>query len=260
MPDKEENIFGNPIAKEETIIDKPTTPEDKTEGGDEKKDVPEDVKNSEHYKSLEEKNEEYSKNLTGQRDAISRKDSEIAKLNAQIAVGNIKKETEDKEVVYDVPNKDIKFVKDLPEEEREDLTDTEKSMMDKVANMEKRENDNFINSEKSKNSDKASAEENKGVSFSVDDVVKAKALELSGGDKEMANNIIQKYNMFDNKGITEADALIRISESVKLVENFKPQEHSKSSTGKTVKPNKTGSSETVDKIMNEENSDGTYDL
>ena len=249
MTDPILNILGEEIQPTDA------TPEVKTEEKEENKSVfTEDIKGSDEYKELSEKAgkaEEYSKNLINQRDAMNRKDAEIARLMADLATKNESKGEKKSEDYSKMNNEDyLKKVVGLSEDQIDDMSNTEIRQERKIHELE---NKQFIEA-------KAVGKKGNGVEFSTADVVKAKALELAGGDKEVANKILAKYNNFNNDGIDEATAIERVNDSVKLVEDYKAPVQASATAGAgaggaSKVEAKDKSTARVDAIVNDKNED-----
>jgi hypothetical protein len=150
---------------------------------------------------------------------LSKQNKIIADLQEKIANIEAGKNSDTPEV----PNKDIKRSKDLSQDDRDDMTQKEIELMDKLADAQEKENKAFLESQKGKKEEKDDeSDDNSGQPDmkKLETTVREEAL-LMTGDREMANELIKKFNQFsgneklDDKGIKE-----RLVEASKLVSGF----------------------------------------
>lgn len=148
------------------------------------------------------------------------------------------------------PYPDLKKVADLPKEEQDAMTDTEKRLHDENILIKERLNDDakkaFEKEEKEKadgiNPDALTEDE-------ASDFVKASAKYLAKGNSKLANQIIRKYNLFKNDGLTEEQIEDRLAEAARLVKGFKAPKEMTTKRGKSVKKTKSNASGDIDSIV-----------
>lgn len=254
------NPDGTEISQEKTI--KKEGEEDK----DGKKKEDEGKEKTPEMVALETKVEEYSKNLIGQNDVISKLQAKIATLEA----GGGKKEVEDSENVL---FKDIKTSKELTEEQRDDMTETEIALFDANATQQEAMNKMF----KAIQSGQKMQEDAKVLDLNASANIEAKKLaeeiikispELAKDTNELRDKIIVEFNEFNNEGITADKLAERMKKALNNVNGYTPpkeQEKKAGGSGKNVvKDGAGGSSDPfgVDAIVASVNRDnkGEYSL
>lgn len=144
--------------------------------------------------------------------------------------------------------KDIKRSKDLTADQKEEMTDTEIAQMDSIASLQ--EGMNTLAALVAKGADKPAD----GV-LDVNSIVREEAKELSAGNKELANQIIESFNSmkFDVTGLSNEDVQKRVATAAKEVSTYKPaKEQSTGGKGKTAGASEDGADPYgVDKIVDE---------
>lgn len=142
--------------------------------------------------------------------------------------------------------KEVKTSKDLTEAEKEEMTDTEIKQMDEIASLKKGMNDLASLIKKGQGGEKGSTQ------VDIQGIVKETAKELAGGNRELANLIIESVKKFNLADLDEAGISARVAEAARLVPTYKPAKEQ--ATGKGGKP-AGGGTETdpygVDKIVEE---------
>ncbi len=210
---------------QEKVVEKE---EDKSDEKDKEKKTPE-------MAVLETKLEEYSKNLIGQNDVISKLQAKIATLES----GGGKKDSEDGKEVADVLFKEIKYSKDLTEEQRDDMTPTEIALYDANATQQEAMNKMFKTiqtgqktQEEAKVSDLNSSA-NTEASKLAEEAIKVSP-DLAKDARELADKIIVEFNEFNNDGISQEKLVERMKKALNNVSGYTPpKEQEKKSGGGT---------------------------
>lgn len=223
----QENAFGEPLPGQEEAVQNPA-PEG--EGGNKEKQTPtqqiaELSRKLGEYEAKEknwgEKEKEKDENIRAMREAIKR-------LEKQVGGGKKADEGGDREVLF----KEIRTSKDLKAEEKEDMTETELKQFDEIAELKSGMNELFkgiksIRGEK--------ADEGDGGKTDHTQTAREHALSIAGGDKDIANQIIESYNEFNNDGLSEEQVKARIEKAAKLVPNYTPPKEQTKKPGSAVK-------------------------
>lgn len=218
----QENILG-----EQLPVEKPTDkPEEKPE------DKPEEKPAEETVETLKEKLAKLTTDFEGLNNTNKSKDENIRSMGDKIR--QLEKDLKSggkKEGEGTGPFKEIKRSTDLPKEEREKLTPTEIALMDQLATTQEAMNKVFERLEK--------GDESK-PSIDPATTVKDLAKELAGGNREMANQIIEAFNTlkFDLTGLSEEEILKRVEIAAKNVPNYVPPKQQPTGTGGPAKDTK----------------------
>lgn len=240
---------GQPIKAEADAFGTPSTPPEAIPA--EKTVVKKETEVIEGLKAdIEKVKREYGSNLSGQREVIKKLEGEIAELR-------IGKKPDEK--LEEGLFKDVKHSKDLTAEQKDEMTELEIKLLDELADVKEALNKNYIESQK----DKKVAETAK-----VDDVnksVREHASAIANGDTEMANQIIESFNImkFNVDGLTPEELKQRVEVAAKQVPDYKPPREQATVHGKTVKQNGGGTDPFgTDKIVAEatQGQNGTYSL
>lgn len=147
------------------------------------------------------------------------------------------------------PDSELVLAKDLPKEEQDEMTEREKKMHDDGVKMKQRFNDDAKKAfDKEQEAKADEINEDALTEDEADEFVKASAKYLAKGDTKIANQIIRKYNQFNNEGLTEEQIEDRLVDAAKLVKGFKKvKEQPTGKKGKVVK--KKGSKSGLDSIV-----------
>jgi len=140
------------------------------------------------------------------------------------------------------PYPNLKRSHELPKDEQDEMTEREKKLYDDSIEIKERLNDDAKKAfeiEEKKKADEIN--EDALTDDEAEDFVKASAKYLAKGNTKMANQIIRKYNQFNNEGLTEEEIEDRLADASKLVKGFKkPKEQARGKKGKSVKKAKRG--------------------
>lgn len=159
-------------------------------------------------KNLDEKHREKDENIRAMRETIKR----LEKQAKEGAGGTPSGDGTDAEALF----KEVKTSKDLKPEERDDMTETEIKQFDEIAALKQGMNQLFKAVKEGK------GKEDSGEAADTTEVARSYALEIAGKDSDIANQIIEQYNEFNNEGLTEAQVKARIEKAAKLVPDYKP--------------------------------------
>ena len=144
----------------------------------------------------------------------------IKRLEAQVG----KKEGEGQDET-EALFKEIKTSKDLTAEQKDEMTDTEIKQMDEIASLKQGMNNLATLIKKGQGGEKES-----GV-VDVQGIVKNTAKELAGGNKELANLIIESVKKFNLTDMDEDGIAARVAEAATLVPTYKPAKEQASGKG-----------------------------
>lgn len=145
---------------------------------------------------------------------------------------------------FKAPFPEVKRVANLPKAEQDAMTDTEKRLFDQNADMMERingsEKEKFEQAVKDK-ADRATETQKQKDDREADeadaefnDDVQERVSKLTGNDRAMSNQIIEKLNQFkDNHTLKDDDLDARILEAAKLVPDYKPAAVQKPASGGT---------------------------
>lgn len=148
------------------------------------------------------------------------------------------------------PYPDLKRSHELPKEEQDEMTEREKKLHDDNIDVKERLNaDAKATWEKEQKAKAEAINEDALTEDEAEDFVKASALYLAKGDKKIANQIIRKYNQFNNEGLTEEQIEDRLGDAAKLVKGFTPAREQGSKKGKAVKKTKSNKEGDIDAIV-----------
>ncbi len=175
--------------------------------------------------------EEMGGNLSGQREVIERLEKALKDAREGKAPDGI-------EPLF----KDIKHVKDLPADEQEKMTDTEKRLFDELADMKELQNKNHASAAQKEIDAKTQAEkDSKDAMKTVIKTAQAEALRLAGNKKDVANQIIENFNLFkENEKLSEAQVKERVEKAANMIQGFKPVKEQRSPQGKPAAADKQG--------------------
>lgn len=262
------DVFGNTLNPDgsevspEVVVKK----EDETKKVEEEtKAKAEEIEKSPVVVELKGKLDEYSKNLKGQNDVISKLEKTIEDLSK----GKIDpdKKPEEGEVLF----KDIKTSKDLTTEQKEDMTDTEIALYDRNAQLETAMNGLFTAiKEQGKTTETAKVEDLNSsakmeASKLAEEAIKANP-ELAKDTQELVNKIIVEFNEFNNEGISPEKLAQRVKKALNNVEGYKAPKEQKApdGSGKNAVKDKNGVKDTskIDNIVKNVNvnNTGEYNL
>jgi hypothetical protein len=133
---------------------------------------------------------------------------------------------------------DIKRVKDLSKEEQEAMTDTEKRLFDQLADTRDAMNKKVADDQKRQtDTEVATTEQQRAEQAKAEFVGRAQkaALAVADNDKEMANQILDKFNLFrDTDKLDDEELALRMKDAALLVPDFKPAKQPKSPQGSVV--------------------------
>lgn len=243
------DIFGDaPVEAEEVPAEKEGTKEtDKEkEGGKKGDDEGEDEEEDDpRVSALEQANRVKDDNIRAMRKRIK----ELEKNG---------KDTSKDEV--DLPYKDIKWSKDLPQDERDSMTEAEIRLMDQLAEMQERVNKDVkaAHAKTVEDSQKGDEEdddddwgEEKLDKSEAKSTARSEALKLAGGDKKIANEILEEYNNFNNDGLTKEQIAERIEKANKLRSDYEPPKEQQKKRGKPAKSSGASDPFGIDKIVEE---------
>lgn len=172
----------------------------------------------------------------------------------------------------DLPYKSIQWSKDLSEDERDSMTETEIKQMDQIAEMQQRINDDVQKAHDAEVKKAEEADEDDDDDWDTGEKLdkgeakkfaKSEALKLAGGDKDVANEILQEYNLFNNEGLTDSQIKERLEKANKLRPDYQPPKMQKKKTGKAAKGNAAADPFGVDTIVEQAaggDNKETYDL
>ncbi len=232
------NQDGTEVSQEETIK------KEGEDGGDDKgkkKEGEDGEEKSPEVVALEAKLGEYSKNLTGQNDVISKLQSQIADL---VKGGGTKDGEEGKEG-ENVLFKDIKTSKDLTEEQKDDMSDTEIALYDANARQQEAMNKMFetINNQ-NKQTEEAKVTDlntsaNTEASKLAEETIKTNP-ELAKDAKELQDKIIVEFNEFNNEGISQEKLVERIKKALNNVSGYTAPKEQEKKGGTRNSPVKDG--------------------
>jgi chromosome segregation ATPase len=242
----QENILGEPLPTEETTTEEVVVEEKKDETVVE-----------ETVETLKEKLSKLNSDYEGLDKTNKSKDENIRAMGEKIR--QLEKAMKDggggKDGEAAGLFKDIKRPTDLTKEEREKLTPTEAALMDQVATMQEGMNKLFERLEKG---DQART----GVDPAA--TVKELAKDLAGGNREMANQIIEQFNglKFSLDGLSEEEILDRVKIAAGKVPTYKPPQDQQTGTGAPVKKSPADASPDVAKAQEaaSKNRSGDYAL
>lgn len=220
----EVDAFGIETHKEPEVKDEGKKEEGKKE--DKKVDtIPEDhpviLALKQQIADIKKDKNSMGENLSKQRDLIE-------KLEAQIEQRTGKKEGGDTSHLPFDP-KEIIYSKDLPKEKLDDMTDNEIKLHDEL--MKNRE---VMNKEAdARYQEKKQGEVKKEVD--LNSTVRSHAEQLAGGDKEVANEIIESVKQFNLQGLNEDEVKKRVENAYKLLPSYQPPKENITKKGGAVK-------------------------
>lgn len=221
-----EDIFGVTYNKETGERVNPPAPEAKKEEDKDKGDDKETPLEKELRLQIK-KLEDDKKSLGGN---LSKQGKIIDELKKEVDA--IKKGTKSDDKP-DLPYKEIKRSKDLSQDERDEMTQSELKMMDQLAEMQEKANQDYLKSIENKGDkggDKGDDDddeedegdgEDKKIPADFEKNVMKLAMEMTGGDSDMANKIIGEFNQFaENYKLDEAGLKERLEKASKLIPGF----------------------------------------
>lgn len=132
---------------------------------------------------------------------------------------------------------DVTYSKDLSKELRDKMTDNERKLHDDLVKVREQ-----LNTDAKGRFDADEAKKKEGfnpdvvLDDEIEDLAKEESLVLAKGDRRKANEIIKHFNKFDNKGLTEAQLVERLSDAAKLAGGVTvPKDQESRGKGKPVK-------------------------
>lgn len=148
---------------------------------------------------------------------------------------------------------EVKFSKDLTQDERDEMTDTEIKLFDETATLKQGMNKMF---------EALKAGQGAGAPTDLNTTARMEAMALAGGDKDMANQIIEQFNEFNNEGLDADQIKERIAKASKLVPDFTPAKEQEHKQGSAVKKKGGADAFGTDAIIKEARSvsTGRYSL
>ena len=138
----------------------------------------------------------------------------IEKLKKQVGEKGEDNKGKDAPVLF----KEIKTSKDLTEAEKEDMTDTEVKQFDEIAGLKTALNQLAGMIGKGENKEEAKGEDK----INTNTIARDAAKELAGGDRAMANQIIESLKVFNLEGLTEEQIIDRVGKAATFVKDYKP--------------------------------------
>lgn len=223
-----EDIFGVTYNKEtgERVQVKPEEDKGKDKGGKEdgkdKDETPLEKELRNQIKKLEEDKKSMGGNLSKQGELLKDLQKQLEEIK--------KNKGTNQEQKPDLPYKEIKRSKDLTQDERDDMTQSELKMMDQLAEMQEKANQDFLKQLENAKKDEGDGEDddndegddkNKQIPEDFEKNVMTFAMEMTGGDTDMANKILAEFNQFaDNYKLDEKGLKERLEKASKLVPGF----------------------------------------
>ncbi len=146
--------------------------------------------------------------------------------------------------------KEIKTSKDLTDEQKEEMTDSEIKQMDEIATLKQTINTLAASIKKGAKGDGG---DNNETTVDVNTTVRETAKELSNGNREMANLIIESFKSlkFSTEGLTEEDIAERVKIAATKVPNYKPPKEQANKGGKPAGGGTGTDPYGVDKVVDE---------
>jgi hypothetical protein len=259
----ETDLFGVP--RETPGAPKPKSEEkgDDEEKKDRKNEPAKDVDIENHpivqelRKQVETIKNDYGTNLSGQRKVIDTLQKQLKELQGGKAPDNTQ---------ATAPFKEIKRSKDLSKDERESMTEAELRQMDAVADLQ--ETINGLAGQLTKKEIEAKEKETEQAETretNRNETVRGlakKIAEEAGGGVDLANQIIDSYNLYDQSKIGDAQVEEFVKRAATLVPDYKPPKEQPKKQGSAVKAVKDEDPFGIDKIVEDVHSskDGGYAL
>lgn len=179
-------------------------------------------------KEVENIKSEYGTNLSGQRTVIKNLEKKIAELQSGKFPADGKQEG--------VPFKEIKRSKDLTKDERDAMTEVELRQIDAIADLQATINGiTAAQLQKETEAKEKETEQQETKEISRNETVRGNAKKLAdevGGGVDVANQIIENFNLYDQSKITDAQVEEFLKRAATLVPDYKlPKEQPKKHGG-----------------------------
>jgi hypothetical protein len=139
---------------------------------------------------------------------------------------------------------DIKRVKDLPKAQVDEMTDAEKTLFDALADTREQMNKMVIDAQQQRQEGETDAQKRETEAQAQKDADKAKgefdkkaqtaAKKLAGTDTELANKIIENFNLFkDNEALDDDGLAERMQAAARMIPTYTPPKQGSATGGGT---------------------------